>query len=379
MKRRFCFIILLLLTFVLCSVTSDALENFTVRVIYFQPADVNDPNMPDLIRNRMADVHEFYADEMDRHGFGRKTFRIEKDATDKIVVHTINGKHNADHYGNAPKTHIAMQPELPAEFLNHKNANIFFIGGIRHYNNGTGGIALGVLFWGAGNNGGYALIPTRHMQFDVVVHELGHTFGLSHNKHRTEPDFVMGRNAGDDGFAHHEARWLDKSSYFNHNPQPIGILPTLRKIYPTTRVDNEITLNVDVESPNGVHQVEIARIADRAVIAWDYMNGQPKVNAKFNFEVVDLLGDRRVWYRMIDTQGAIRQNLKDIAIPSRPPQKNPIEPPKEPETEVADPEPKPDTKPEPEKVDPEPKPQPPRFVPTRRHITTSWARMKKRR
>ncbi len=147
MRKRFCFIALLLLSFVLFPVSSNALDPFTARVIYFQPADVDDPNMPDLIRNRMEDVHEFYASEMDRHGFGHKTFRIEKDVNDKIVVHTINGKHNADHYGNVPKTHIAMQPELPKEFLNHKNANIFFIGGIKHYNNGTGGIALGVVFW----------------------------------------------------------------------------------------------------------------------------------------------------------------------------------------------------------------------------------------
>lgn len=369
MKKRFYLVAFLLLSFVLFPVSSNALDPFTVRVIYFQPADFDDPNMPDLVRTRMENVHAFYASEMDRHSFGKKTFRIEKDTNDKIVVHTINGKHNAEHYANAPKTHIAMQPELPAEFLNHKNANIFFIGGIQHYNNGTGGIALGVVFWGAGLNGGYALIPTRNMDFDIVVHEIGHTFGLKHNQHRDNPDFVMGRNAGHDGFAHHEARWLDKSSYFNHDPQPIGVIPTLRNIHPITRVDNDISFSIDVESPNGVHQVEIARVSDSAVIAWDYLNGQPKVIAEFDFDIKELQGDRRVWYRMIDTQGALSMTLKDIVIPSRPLRKNPIQPPKN-----TPPEPKPETE-----VDPTPKPELPRFVPTRRHITTSWARMKRRR
>lgn len=343
---------------------------FTVRVIYFQPADVDDPNMPNTIRNRMEGVHEFYASEMDRHGFGRKTFRIEKDINDKIIVHTINGKHNADHYGNAPKTHIAMQPELPAEFLNHKNANIFFIGGIKHHNNGTDGIALGVVFWGAGLNGGYALIPTRKMALDIVVHEVGHTFGLSHNQHRDNPDFVMGRNGGNDGFSHHEARWLDRSSYFNHNPQPIGVLPKLTKVHPLTRVHDVLSFNIDVESPNGVHQVEIARTSDRGVIAWDYLNGQPKVTAEFEFDIEKLHGDRRVWYRIIDTQGALSQTLRDIVIPFRPRQKNPDFVGEDDKPEVK-PEPKPESKPEPE-------PKQPRIVPTRIHLTTSWARMKKR-
>ena len=349
---------LTLLFIIFLPFASDAVDPFTVRAIYFQPTDIDDPSMPNTIRDRMESVYQFYADEMDRHGFGKKTFRIETDEHDRIVVHTIKGQHNADFYGNAPKTHIAMQPELPNEFLNHKNANIFFIGGIQHYNNGTGGVALGVVFWGGGVNGGYALIPTREMRFDVVVHEVGHTFGLAHNEHRDNPDFVMGRNAGLDGLAHHEARWLDVSTYFNPNPQPINILPEITTIHPATRVHDDISLDIDVESPKGIHQVEMARVSDRAVIATHYAKGHLITTASFQFHLHQLLPDIQVWYRVIDTQGGLRQTLKDIDIPSRQRQKNPIEPPE----------------PEPEPV--EPTPEQPRFVPTYRHLTTSWARIK---
>ena len=61
---------------------------------------------------------------------------------------------------------------------------------------------------------------------------------------------------------------------------------------------------------------------------------------------------------MIDIHGALRIPKVDIVIPSRPRQKNPIEPPE----------------PEPEPV--EPTPDQPRFVPTYRHLTISWARIK---
>lgn len=366
MKKRFCLIVLLLLTLVLFPASSDAVDPFTVRVIYFQPADVDNPDMPTTIRNQMERVHQFYATEMDRHGFGQKTFRVEVDDNNRILVHTIKGKHNSEFYADAEKTHIAMQPELPDEFLNHKNANIFFIGGIQHFNNGIDATARGVYIWGAGNNGGYALIPTKNMAFDVVVHEVGHVFGLLHNEHRHNPDYVMGDNAGLDGFAHHEARWLDKSSYFNPNPQPINVLPRLTKLHQATREHDKITVNMDMFSLKGVHQVEIARVSDFAVIAWDYMNGQAQVTASLEFHVAALQGERRIWYRVIDTSGAIEMDVKEIVIPFRPRNKTP---------EVVK-----ETEPEPEVIIPDtPEIPEPRFVPTRIHLTTSWASMKRRK
>ena len=78
--------LLTLLGFVLAA---DA--QFVVRTIYFQPQGT--PDKTAEIRKMMADVHDFFGREMQRNGFGFKTFHIEKDTNAQIVVHTVKGKH----------------------------------------------------------------------------------------------------------------------------------------------------------------------------------------------------------------------------------------------------------------------------------------------
>lgn len=40
----------------------------------------------------MKDIQQFYADQMEFHGFGRKTFKLETDTDGKVVVHHMNGR-----------------------------------------------------------------------------------------------------------------------------------------------------------------------------------------------------------------------------------------------------------------------------------------------
>ena len=73
-----------------------------VRLIYFLPKDREpqpdiDAKMDRLIKN----IQEFYAQHMENHGFGRKTFQIETDNRGNAVVHHIKGKFNDVHYHNS--------------------------------------------------------------------------------------------------------------------------------------------------------------------------------------------------------------------------------------------------------------------------------------
>ena len=64
-------------------------------------------------------VQRFYADEMERHGFGRKTFRFKADANGNAVVHHVNGKFTEAYYrqnGGFIKE-IREQIDIPAKIL----------------------------------------------------------------------------------------------------------------------------------------------------------------------------------------------------------------------------------------------------------------------
>ena len=73
-------------------------EPRTVRIIYFlandrAPEQDIDAKLNTLIRR----IQQFYADEMERHGFGRKTFALETDEHGNAVVHQVNGEFASSH------------------------------------------------------------------------------------------------------------------------------------------------------------------------------------------------------------------------------------------------------------------------------------------
>ena len=74
-------------------------EPYTVRLIYFLPNDRQpQPDIDTKMDTLIKEVQQFYADQMEIHGFGRKTFRFETDATGKAVVHRMKGKFNEAYY-----------------------------------------------------------------------------------------------------------------------------------------------------------------------------------------------------------------------------------------------------------------------------------------
>ena len=292
---------------------SDA--NFTVRTIYFQPTDAIDKTAD--IRKMMADVHDYFGREMQRLTLTYKTFRIEKDASDQIVVHTVRGKHPAAHYSAFDTTYTAVAPELPAHLKVRNNIHIIFVGGMhRIQSQGVSALGVGTLMFG-NHQTGHAVIPANNLIFHVAVHEVAHTFGLQHNL-STEIDYVMGLDAGHAGFAEYEARWLDKNHYFNDKHPVINFVPRIVKLHPVRVIDipnHIIQVKVDVESPNGIHQAEIARPQDGGVLDKHVLNANAKETAVFEFNVHKLGGETQPWVRVMDTHGNIWMQPTYLEIP----------------------------------------------------------------
>ena len=122
------------------------------------------------------------------------------------------------------------------------------------------------------------------------------------------------------GFAEYEARWLDKSHYFNDAHPVINFIPSVVRLHPVRVIDIQnhiVEVKVDVESPNGIHQAEIARPEDGGILDTHFLHANRTETAVFQFNVRMLKGGTQPWVRVIDTHGNIWMEPTDLDIPPR--------------------------------------------------------------
>ena len=74
-------------------------EPRTVRMIYFLPNDR--PFRADVVqkmKDQMLALQTFFAEQMQAHGYGKKTFRFETDAKGEPKVHRVDGQYADSYY-----------------------------------------------------------------------------------------------------------------------------------------------------------------------------------------------------------------------------------------------------------------------------------------
>ena len=268
---------------------------FIVETIYFKPSDIGDHGM-DEIRKIVEGAQILYEMEMDRNGFGKKTFRLERDANRDVIIHSVNGRHGWQHY--TFNTWEKIQPELPDRFNpdtppwdKQDRVRLIIVGGLE----ATNGVS-----WGAGwpyhsnRYGGGALIATNsgHFTEGLIFHELGHAFGLHHKTEDKDPEALE----------HYEARWLDKHYQFNNTANNFT-LPKVEWQNPklTALKSDNIKLEVTANSDIGLHQAEVFRQDDIQVIDWNYLNGEKR--SVITFEANRRNWDSKIVLKVMDTNG----------------------------------------------------------------------------
>ena len=309
---------LLLIFLSLFTVTTTSAD-FTVRTIYLQPTDA--PATPIVkIRNAMESAQKYYADEMQKHKFGRKTFRLERDNSGKIIIHTIRGRHRANHYYN--DTEGKLKTELPANMQNKNDILLSFIGGLDL----VGGYFGRARCWfghDCGGCKGWVAIASRNGNFelDTVYHELGHSFGLYHNiKGKQGGDFVMWNPASGRGnLEFHEARWLNKSRYFN-TVRVVNLPPRISNMKrPVAMRKNNadyVRFTADIASSHDLYQAQIFADSDHTVWDWAELNSQ-RVTVDFEVRRTELTGESRVWIQAIDITGNQSLVPVDFTLPEK--------------------------------------------------------------
>ena len=314
-----------------------------IRVIYFQPLDVPKPTDKTLnnVRNIMLNVQEFYKKEMDRHGYGNKTFNIESDVNNKPVIHVIAGKRNLKAYTN----NVVIEKELPNHlrdrFALKNNIRVTFLGGSKI----IGGGALTYITCRDKTCAYDVLVPAESgaLMPQFTAHELGHAFGLQHHPALGKDNFVMETlvflnripRLADSQIDDFEARWLDKHKYFNQRNE-INNPPEISKVHGLTAAIIEgkqhVQFRIDLNSDIALHQAQISKSNSGIVLGWNELQNKAETT-DFVVRRNDLLGVKSVLFQVMDTQGNKNRQTLQITLPAK--AEEPEEPDEDPRNVVA--------------------------------------------
>lgn len=290
---------------------------FVVQTIYFEPTDAPPlAEMREKINTYSKQSRTLYADEMERHGFGRKTYKLETDNKGDVIIHHVKGKQNANFYQIGEKTSIRISRELPAHldvntppWDKQDKIRVFIVGGVTLVNNSSWGVGWP---YHSGRYGGTCVLAGANANFNqyLIAHEIGHCFGLYH---RVNCDTCL-MGSGNTTLARYEANWLDKHYHFNDHANRF-IYPKLVSDKPRLEVigETEIRFEIDVRSETGLHQAMIFRRRDIVVIGFDYLNGENKDTIQFRKE-------RHAWdhvtLQVMDTDGDYTMIPISITLPN---------------------------------------------------------------
>ena len=222
-------------------------EPRTVRMIYFLPNDR--PYHAEMVQNmkdQILKVQTFYAEQMESHGYGRRTFRVETDAQGEPVVHRVDGQQPNSDYQKGNDGDWFSEIEQ-AGF--DTTANVYLIamdlinddggfGGRKGKNSGVAGL------WG-------------NVWFTVAAHELGHAFGLQHDFR--DGTYIMSYGPrSSDRLSQCHAEYLSVHPYFNSDtPVDEGNTPTIKLISPRIYSPGagSVPVRIEVGDFDGLHQV----------------------------------------------------------------------------------------------------------------------------
>ena len=230
-----------------------------VRLIYFLPSDATPQRgINTKLDALIKDVQKFYANEMERHGHGRKSFTIETNKDGKVVVYRVKGQFVETYY--LQNTAEKVTAELTNKFDASKNiylivielANIFLNGDKRC------GTAKNVY---DGIGGGYALIPSsgpcvsENLDIALAAHELGHNFGLVHDF--SSDSYIMSYGHNRSVFSACAAEWLSVHRYFNASGNRVDNPTVIKMLKAEIEQSNTIRFNFMVTDLDGLHQAQL--------------------------------------------------------------------------------------------------------------------------
>ena len=324
----------------LTSLPSDleAISNDMVRLIYFRPKGKEIyPNITQKIDKTIKEVQKFYADEMERFGFGRKTFSFETDENGKAKIYLMEESQFQVHDLQLNDIWLVFVDDIndvtsaivdkiinrnhsvtTGDRNNHYDQTFTFPTKRRTFVKGKIWMDDVKGFTGKGR----FISTKKNLDWRVTVDELKYLFaGLDWWEHRLDEykpnafkKFFKGINRkmpwgkGWVELSKCEAEWLDKSRFFNPSQPFFDKRP---------EIEMEV-LNADKRSQffqfkaadeDGIHQLQLFIAKDvekvfpeKTFHGWQALNGKKKATVEFEISDPNI---KRGEIRMMDMFGNI--------------------------------------------------------------------------
>ncbi len=273
-------LIFALLAFVPNSFAQDASPEYVVRVIYFYPNDIEpQEDSVNTLGTMIKDVQKFYADEMERHDYGRKTFRLEMDVNDNVILHHMKGNFDHTRYNDDIRSENARD-EIK-DRLDFSKKIIYLIWVDRYDPNAETGPVKGTA-GGESVRGQTWIFPfnfdsgiewVNKDAWTTMAHELGHAFGLRHDFRNDY--YIM--SYGDElrsKLSACAAEWLDVHKYFNPVGTPVND-NTQVQMLPLSLADPPATIRLQfaITDPDGLYQTQLNASGDIGLIGYKTLSG----------------------------------------------------------------------------------------------------------